>query len=353
MATCLAIGDIHIQPNNISEVEIFISNLKKYLDSNKFDFIVALGDTLHFHEKLDSLSLSKATEYFEVLASYAPLYVLVGNHDFISNNQLLTKNHWLNPFKSSKLNITIVDSVVCKTINGLNFIFTPYMPDSKFKETLEQNLGNEWWKSKKYSGIFCHQLFNNVKMGAITAKDVEDWDIPVQIISGHIHDKQTHPNLYYTGSSLQHQYGESSDKTVAICSFLSNGTNKIKELDLHPPKKKLLYCDSKDEIDEKLNPYLGEMKENGLKVKLSISGNYEEFKEFKKTKKFKELKSKGILVDFKREKIVSSKKKKKQDSSLPIVKNSNFFELLDKTVNKYASKNESKELLDFYRSMMN
>jgi DNA repair exonuclease SbcCD nuclease subunit len=55
-------------------------------------------------------------------------------------------------------------------------------------------------------------------MGAIVSKDGDEWneEFP-QIISGHIHDNQTpQKNIYYTGSPLQHAFGDTDKRVVCI-----------------------------------------------------------------------------------------------------------------------------------------
>ena len=48
--TILAIGDLHIQPNTLADINVFLSQLDKWLSKNPVDMIVILGDTLHTHE---------------------------------------------------------------------------------------------------------------------------------------------------------------------------------------------------------------------------------------------------------------------------------------------------------------
>jgi hypothetical protein len=76
----------------------------------------------------------------------------------------------------------------------------------------------------------------------------------------------------------------------------------IKEIDLNMPKKKIIYVDS-EKADDIIIP------ETEDKIKLSISGEYEDFKTFKKTKKYKELTQKGVKVVFKPKKAEIKKKK--------------------------------------------
>ena len=61
-------------------------------------------------------------------------------------------------------------------------------------------------------------------------------------------------------------------------------------------RKKIIYIDAEAVDDFKIP-------ETEDKIKITVSGNYEEFKALKKTKKFKELTNKGLKVVFKPKKI--------------------------------------------------
>ena len=57
------------------------------------DLIIIAGDLLHTHERLHTLALNKAYEMVYVMRLIARTYVLVGNHDYIQNQQFLTSNY--------------------------------------------------------------------------------------------------------------------------------------------------------------------------------------------------------------------------------------------------------------------
>ena len=71
---------------------------------------------------------------------------------------------------------------------------------------------------------------------------------------------------------------------------------KLEEIELNLPRKKIVYMKVDDLEDYKI-------KNTEDEYKLSISGNYEEFKAIKKTKKFKELEKSGVKIVFKASKI--------------------------------------------------
>lgn len=309
----IAIGDQHFQINNITDVNLFIEKILILLNHIKPDIIVCLGDLLHTHERLHTIALNKALEFINYLRNITKTFVLVGNHDYVNNSQFLTDNHWLNPIKEWK-NVIIVDKPLDYNINGFNLCFMPYVFPGRFKEAL--NTINKDYNS--FDIIFAHQEFKGCKMGAIVSIEGDSWEIDdPHIISGHIHSKQRiQDNIYYTGACMQHAFGESDTNTIPlIClgdkydldneleSFefsepIYTNIYEMYEIDLNLPRKKIIYMDTEDVSNFKIN----ENKDIN-QIKLTISGNYEEFKALKKTKKFKELNDKGIKVIFKPKKI--------------------------------------------------
>ena len=89
--TVLFIGDPHFMVTNIPEVEIFIERITKLATDKKPDLIIIAGDLLHTHERLHTLPLNKAYEFVDKMRKITKTYVLVGNHDYIQNQQFLIR----------------------------------------------------------------------------------------------------------------------------------------------------------------------------------------------------------------------------------------------------------------------
>ena len=289
----LTIGDPHFKIDNIPEVDMFLCRLEALAKETKPDYIICLGDLLHTHERLHTTPLNKAYDFVNRMRMIAKTYVIVGNHDYIQNQQFLTENHWMNAMKEWS-NVTIVDKVVCITNKNVNLILCPYVPNGRFEEALNTSLLD--WKVWA-DCIFAHQEFYGCKMGAIVSVEGDKWaDSYPQIISGHIHSKQMpQPNIYYTGSAMQHAFGESEVNVIPIFEFRKGEKYHVDEVDLKLPRKKILYMNMEN-ID-KFVP-----KQTTDDIKLTLSGNYEEFKAFKKSEKYKEISKSGAKVVFKVEK---------------------------------------------------
>jgi DNA repair exonuclease SbcCD nuclease subunit len=291
--TILFIGDPHIQVSNLPDVEILMERLINLATERKPDLIIIAGDLLHTHERLHTLALNKACDMVNDMRLISKTYVLVGNHDYIQNQQFLTQNHWMTGLKEWK-NTVIVDEVMSETIRGEKFIFVPYVPPGRFEEALDTFDGD--WKDA--ACIFAHQEFSGCKMGAIVSVEGDKWPLSnPNVISGHIHSKQTpQPNIYYSGSAMQHAFGE-SEKNIIACLTFDGGEYVNDEVDLHLPRKRIIYMDVED-IDDYTPPSTED------KVKVTLTGSYEQFKALKRTKKYKSLIKSGTKVVFKPKKLV-------------------------------------------------
>ena len=309
----LAIGDPHFMITNIKNVEIFMEKLFILIENQKPELIVMLGDLLHEHERLHITPLNKAYDFIKKLSHFALTYCLVGNHDLLNNRQYLSENHWMNAMKEWD-NVKIVD----KVCSYQNFLFVPYVPPGRFVEALETYKNINW---KDVDCIFAHQEFYGCKMGAILSEEGDKWESkwPL-IVSGHIHSRQwINKNVYYPGASMQHAFGESEKNIIPVILFEDKNYD-IVEHDLELPRKKIIYTDL-EAIDDLKIP------ESDDQIKVTIKGNYEEFKTFRKTKKYKDLSKKGVKILYKHKKIIETEK-------IDVQNKSDFYEILNELVNR-------------------
>lgn len=282
---CLTIGDPHFQSNNVEDTKIFMKKINDLIDNNEFEFIVVLGDLLHNHEKIHTIPFNLATKFLRDLSKRALTFLLVGNHDYINNQQFLTSNHPFTPFKKWD-NLVVCDKPKQYNINDMKFTFCPYVPPGRFTEALNKI---DW---KNSECIFAHQEFEGCKFNPLMFSEHGDsWDSENPfVVSGHIHDKQwVNENIYYPGTPIQHAFGESSNKTVAILTFRENKKCKIKEVNLELRKKRIIYK-SINEIQDL------SFSEEEL-VKLVLKGSNEEIKTFRKSNDYKEL-NKIVKISF-------------------------------------------------------
>ncbi|MEI8232073.1 MAG: hypothetical protein WCG32_05885, partial [Actinomycetes bacterium] len=213
----------------------------------------------------------------------------------------------------------VVDKVVSTTINECKFMFTPFVYPGKFIEALNTYDGS--WQDSNC--IFAHQEFFGCKMGGIISVEGDKWplDYP-EVVSGHIHSNQRpQQNIYYPGSALQHAFGDSSKNIIAHLKFTKNEGYQVDEIDLQLPRKKIVYMDI-----ENLNDYI--VPNTTDKIKITVSGGYEQFKALKKTNKYKALIQDGIKVIFKPIKLILDEKEITEKDV------TTFSSILDDIVNK-------------------
>jgi DNA repair exonuclease SbcCD nuclease subunit len=288
MEKILFIGDIHIKFNNFKEIELLEEKIQK-LDF-LITFIVIAGDVLDTHEKINTQLLNKAYNFIKICREKAPVYILVGNHDYINNQQFLTTNHWMNGLKEWK-DVFIVDKPVFykdesnrSGPKGL-YVFMPYVPVGRFVEALTTITLYDW---KQATCIFAHQEIKNCKMGPIQSIEGDEWDLNwPMLISGHIHERQSvQKNVLYPGSVINHSFG-SDNQGLSIFSFWPS-FSEIK-IDTGFEKKSIIY----ENINTKIN--LNSITKNN---KLSLEGELKDIAAFKKTKIYKSLIDKQIKVVF-------------------------------------------------------
>lgn len=216
----LCIGDPHFQANNLALLKDATDEILGIIDVQKPQLTVVLGDVLHTHERINLEAQVQAVEWLREMATRCPVVVLIGNHDRSSNQVFQTSVH---PFVGLKgaANITIVDTAIWD--KDKNFIFVPYVPTGRFREAL-MTVGYEPESTKDHPKlIFAHQEFRGTLMGVQTSTHGDPWsgDLP-QIISGHIHDHQILPSVYYVGTFYQQNYGETHDKALLMLTVLDD-----------------------------------------------------------------------------------------------------------------------------------
>jgi hypothetical protein len=217
----LLIGDPHFKINNSVETDVFTNETIKYVEKEKenISFIVILGDVLHTHEKVHLQPLCRATEFIKKLAEIKYTFVLIGNHDRINNKVFLTEEHALVGLKNNQ-NIQIIDKVK----KFKQFLFVPYVEPGRFQEALD----TIEFDMSEIKAIFAHQEFYGTNMKSYTSEIGDKWSLEnPPVFSGHIHGYQEpQPNIIYTGTPYQINFGESEDKSLLLLKMDKEGYKK-------------------------------------------------------------------------------------------------------------------------------
>lgn len=274
MTRVLFISDIHFKHSNVQETDILIRKLTELTD---YDFAVLAGDILDTHERVDVQLLNRAYHMVDVLRSKTKVFICVGNHDMINNQQFLTTNHWMNGMKKWP-NVTVVDT---QPVMYEGFVFLPYVFPGRLHEVL--NMLEDW---KDATCVFAHQEIRGCKMGPFVSKDGDVWDSDMPLmISGHIHERQRpQSNVYYPGSVITHAYGkqQTEDQGLSIFTFHKDDVQEPEEerISLGLKTKKTIYVNVGDDMKLAENSH----------TRVVVSGTIDEILAHKKVNEKKHLK---------------------------------------------------------------
>lgn len=282
----LFVGDVHIRVDNFPEIDQLQSVISEYIVSHSLDFVVLGGDILHYHERLHTLTMNRAIKFMRAFSEICETYVLVGNHDMINNQQYLNENHWMVILKNTHPRLHIIDYPISLSFGNYKVGMCPYVFPGKFKETMR--LVDT--PIEEYSILFAHQEFKGCKMGAIVSEEGDEWEetLPL-VVSGHIHNKQRpQPNIVYSGTPIQHAFGESEDNCMLHITLPCT----ITEVPLCITNKKIVYLsiDQLRKVDVE--------KYASKEIKVVVKATNDEIQAFKKTTMFSNL-SKQLRIVFK------------------------------------------------------
>jgi len=277
----LAIGDPHFTASNAKETEYLTDEIGRILDENQIEHVIILGDTLDRHETVNTNVLFRVKLLFDLILSKSKqLYVLIGNHDIPNNKIYMSEVHPFMHWDTPELHI--VNKTSMFTISGMDFLMVPYVPPGKFAKAIEG------FPTPRC--IFAHQEFKGCKMGSIVSEDGDP--LPdIDIISGHIHDRQRIGKLYYPGTPYQTNMGESTDKGVSIFKFNENRIDEIR-LPLNIPKKITL-----DITASQLLSWVSPDSFN--RYRLTVHGSNTEFLTLSKSGIISDLTKKGVKITYK------------------------------------------------------
>ena len=341
----LVIGDPHFKVSNIRETNLMTERIVDLAKERKPDLIVCLGDILDRHETIHVTPLVKATAFLHRLRLIAPLVAIIGNHDRPNNSTYLTDEHPFSGLKHWK-NTTIVDQGADIRIKGHRFIFVPYVPPGRFLEAIKSFVTEDNPEDPDFLSnvtcVFAHQEFLGAKMGAIRSEIGDPWPLNYPyVISGHIHDyDQLSSNILYTGTPIQHAFGDRDDKTVSWVEWpdRAEGVQGLQEVnradleytqpciptlervDLGLPKKVIVHLSCTDIVNYQPPP--------NTQLKIVVMGTSAEIKAAMKLTNIKTLIAAGVKIVYRD---VPSTKKADQVEPIKIIKKK-YTELLQHAI---------------------
>lgn len=220
----LFVGDVHVKHcNATTELRTLVDTLERILNKGfgdddagesrrRYDRVVFAGDILDKHDCVNVQLMNAALRMIDrCRRAVDVVYVLVGNHDYIDNQQFLTDEHWMNALKEWKGVVVVDRPIIISTTDGA-MALTPYVYPGRLVEALDATVGRSTWTNCVC--VFAHQEMRGAKMGAIKSKHGDEWlaEWPT-IVSGHVHERQRPaPNVFYPGSALVHAFGATATR---------------------------------------------------------------------------------------------------------------------------------------------
>ena len=203
----LLITDQHFGVRN--DNQHFIDHYRKFyeevvipfVDANKIDTIINLGDTFDKRRSINFMSLEAAKEmWFDPLKERdVKMHMLIGNHDIYYKNTLRVNapNELLGEYE----NITAYTEPTTVMFDGLPILFLPWICDENYDESLRA--------VNESSADICmgHLELNGF---VVTQQILMDHGLDMKYFkkfektfSGHFHTRSNNDNIYYLGNPYE------------------------------------------------------------------------------------------------------------------------------------------------------
>jgi DNA repair exonuclease SbcCD nuclease subunit len=231
------ISDTHIKNLKYHyEYRIVFEQLYETLREQEVDYIVHCGDIAHTKTQISPEFVEMCTNFFRNLASIAPTYIILGNHD--GNLKNSSRQDALTP---------IVDAINCRRLHLLKDSGETHIDDKFCLNVLSVFDREKWVKPSnpdKINIALYHGSISNCKTdvgwvmrnGEDTITIFDDHDFAML---GDIHRRQfldEEGRVWYAGSTVQQNHGETNDKGILIWDIKSKDDWDIEPIVLKNPK---------------------------------------------------------------------------------------------------------------------
>ena len=230
------IADTHIRnlKYHFEYKEVF-KQLYKSLKEEKVDYIIHCGDIAHTKTQISPEFVDMCRDFFQNLASIAPTYVILGNHD--GNLRNGSRQDALSP--------------IAKAINDPNLILIKNAGEVKINDKFCLNVlsvfdEDNWVEPSNYDAIniaLYHGAINKSKTdsnwtlgGDHSIEIFEEFDFA---FLGDIHKTQQldkEGRIWYAGSTVQQNFGETLDKGYLLWDIESKDEFTTKLITFDNPK---------------------------------------------------------------------------------------------------------------------
>ena len=231
------IADTHIKNLKYHyEYRIVFEQLYQTLREQEVDYIIHCGDIAHTKTQISPEFVEMCSDFFRNLAEIAPTYIILGNHD--GNLKNSSRQDALTP---------IVDALNLQNLHLLKDSGETHIDDKFCLNVLSVFDRANWIKPTDDSKIniaLYHGSISNCKTdmnwtmvnGEDTISIFKDHDFAML---GDIHRRQfldEEGRVWYAGSTVQQNHGETNDKGILIWSINSKNDWEIDPVVLKNPK---------------------------------------------------------------------------------------------------------------------
>ena len=243
-----------------------------YLQENKIDTIIDMGDTFDNRRNIDlaSLQWSKRIYFDKLQAMGIKVHIIVGNHTayYKDTNSVNTVDLLLKEYN----NIEVYSKPTEINVGGLDILFLPWINEENRSETLEAIKMSD---SKVVMGHL--ELNGFVATRGHTMEhgmDTKVFDKFDRVYSGHYHTRSNNGKIYYLGNPYEMFWNDVNDKR----GFHLFDTTSVKHTPVNNPYR-LFYNIYYEDTNYKLFDYR-DFKNKIVKVIVKRKTDQKQFEKF-------------------------------------------------------------------------
>jgi len=231
------IADTHIRNLKYHyEYKVVFNQLYEHLKNEKIDYIVHCGDIAHTKTQISPEFVDMARDFFQNLASIAPTYIILGNHD--GNLKNSNRQDAISPIIKALDNPNLhllKNSGEAKLDNNICLNVLSVFDEDNWADPSDDNNIN----IALYHGSISNCRTDVGWLMSHGEHDIEIFDKFDYAMLGDIHKPQAldkKGRIRYAGSTIQQNFGETNDKGILIWDIKSKEDFTVKRLILQNPR---------------------------------------------------------------------------------------------------------------------
>ncbi len=275
------ITDLHRKEENGKTIDGVFERIVELCKANNITNIINAGDNFHSRKgQLQNILVGFERNLDSLEEAGIIMHCIPGNHD---KTDYGLEESFLNPYKHHPA-LNLIKNPAGVLLNDIMFHFIPFFDEKVlYVERLNSYIESVPKLLKQYKGR--NILITHVGINGAKTNDNHVHDSPIvykdlfkhfdKTLVGHFHNKtDLGKNIHYVGSTIQHNYGETTDKGI-VCIY-DDLTFDYVEVDF--PKFIVVEYNVDDVKNKKKIADLVKKIENGDRVRIILSGEEKEIK---------------------------------------------------------------------------